>query len=175
VYSTTTIEGNLTRAPHLRRSSDGTAHLTFGIMVDRSVRTATGWETAEPTHHWVKVFGALAENVAASLSKGDLVIVAGTVQSEPYVSGDQRRIFTYVAAQTIGLSLRHAVAHQQRTARRTPPPQPAEDTPPPQPAAPVPAPPSAPVPAPSPAPATRPASQPVATVPLRAAVPATSE
>ncbi len=160
MYGTTTIEGNLTRDPQLRRSPDGTAHLTFGVMVDRSIRTATGWEPAEPTYHWVKAFGPLAENTARSLSKGALVIVAGTVQTESYRSGEQRKTFTYVLAQAIGPSLRHAIARPQRAAQANlaqpqpqPQPQPpAATTPLAAPPSPV-APPVVPAEQPQPAPA----------------------
>jgi single-stranded DNA-binding protein len=84
-----------------------------------SVRDSTGergvhgeWVEVEPTRHVVQAFKTLAENIAASLAKGDRVFVHGTVTTEAWADKQtgQKRTAQRVLAEAVGPSLRWATA-----------------------------------------------------------------
>lgn len=114
--------GNLTRDPDLRYSAKGAAWGTTALAVDRRIRGEDGtWHDAPPEFYEVVCFGALAENVAECLAKGDRVLVTGRTEEDRWTgrNGSSRTTLKMVA-DDIGPSLRYGTVQVDRTTRRGP-------------------------------------------------------
>ncbi len=71
-----TFVGNLTRDPELRHSSEGKPRATFSLAINE------GEGDNEKTHFLdFTAFGTLGENIAASLSRGQRLVVSGRVST----------------------------------------------------------------------------------------------
>ena len=112
-----TVVGNLTRDPELRFTQGGTALANCGIAVNRRYQQNGEWQ--EQTSFFnIVAWGDLAENVSASLNKGDRVIVTGRLEQRSYESkeGEQRSIVE-IRADEMGPSLRWAQSQVERIRR----------------------------------------------------------
>lgn len=119
-----TIEGNLTDAPQLERTDEGRPYARFTVAVNdrRYNEEAKRWEDGDTFFHRATVFGRQAENAAASLQKGDAVIVAGSLQFQNWEDEEGRtRTGTQILADHIGPSLRYNAASVIRTRRQAGP------------------------------------------------------
>ncbi|MEZ5234744.1 MAG: single-stranded DNA-binding protein [Acidimicrobiales bacterium] len=118
--STVTLVGNLTRDPIVRVTGTGVAVAELSVAVNRRWRAGDGDERESTSYFSVVAWRSLAEHCAASLHKGDLVMVVGRPEQRSWQteSGD-RRSTVEIVADDIGPSLRWATAEVQRTARRT--------------------------------------------------------
>src|ERR1700728_3522043 len=118
----TTITGNLTREPEIRYTKEGQATAQLGVAVNRRWQDKTTQEWQEATSFFDRVCcGALAENVALSLSKGMRVVVAGRLEQRSWETDDgEHRSKVEIVADEIGPSLRFATADVRRTMRSTP-------------------------------------------------------
>lgn len=116
--STITLVGNLTRDPVLRVTSGGLAVVEMGLAVNRRWRD-NGGESKEHTSFFsVVAWRSLAEHCAASLHKGDLVMVVGRPEQRSWqTEGGERRSSIEVVADDVGPSLRWATAVVERTGR----------------------------------------------------------
>ncbi|GAA3920846.1 single-stranded DNA-binding protein [Microbacterium invictum] len=107
-----TLEGNLTSDPEHGGSDNGTDWARFGIAInDRRLNETTGtWEDAGTVFHRVVVFNQQARHVAASLRKGDSVVVAGELRFGTYTDKEsgQTRETRDVIAENVGASLKFA-------------------------------------------------------------------
>ena len=114
---TTTITGNITRDPELRFIANGKATVSFGVAVTRKWKTDNG-EQEQTSFFNVVAWGTLAENVAASCTKGTRVIVTGRLEQRSYETkeGDKRSVVEIVADE-IGPSLRWNTCEIQRVER----------------------------------------------------------
>lgn len=125
-----TLCGNVTRDPELRFLPNGTGNATFGVAVNRRWhnKQTDDWEE-QVSFFNVVAWRDLAENVAASLAKGDRVIVTGRLEQRSYETTDgEKRTVVEVIADEVGPSLRWAEAAVTRNERRQGAP-PAEETP----------------------------------------------
>ena len=69
------------------------------------------WENGEPVFHRVVVFNRLAHNIAASVHKGDTVLVNGDLRFNNYTDQDgNAREGREIVASSVGPSLRFATA-----------------------------------------------------------------
>lgn len=111
--NTITVIGNLGRDPELKYAASGTAVLKFSVADTRN----KGDEKI--TQWWnVTCFGDLAENVAASISKGTRVQVMGKVQREKYTDKEgAERERVEVLADDVGISLRWQPAGEAAPSR----------------------------------------------------------
>lgn len=102
------LVGNAAGAPVLRRTSTGLAVCEFNVCAQESRRLPDGsFEKGLATWYRVTAWRALAENVAASVRRGDQVIVIGSVGLRPWEDKNGKdRLSLEVAAQHVGLSLR---------------------------------------------------------------------
>lgn len=118
--STTTVVGNLTREPELRFTTGGRANASFGLAVSRRYQVNGEWQ--EQTSFFnVVAWGTLAENAAASLTKGTRVIVTGRLEQRSYDTKEgEKRSVVEVIADEIGPSLRWARAEVERIERDSP-------------------------------------------------------
>lgn len=127
----TTVHGNITAQPVLRRGQSGAVFLTFTVAVNRSYYDRTrGTRIDQPAvFHDVIAFNVLAENAAHSLAKGSTVTVSGYLADNSFTpdGADQRVRRVRLEAGDIAVSLRFATAQvTKRTAERTDQPETAQ-------------------------------------------------
>lgn len=116
-----TIHGNLTDEPALHHSPTGVAVLTFSVAVNgrRFDRANNRWLDTSPVFHRVIAFQRLADNAAASLTKGTTVTVTGVDDS--FQPDQGRKIAgSKLLANDIAVSLRFATAQITKTRQEHP-------------------------------------------------------
>jgi single-strand DNA-binding protein len=118
--STITIVGNLTDEPELRFTPSGAALVKFSVAVNRrKLNPATNaWEDAGTDFHRVTAWRQLAENIAASLSKGSRVVVEGDLQQRHWTDEktNEKRSAWELNAFTVGADLTWASVAITKTA-----------------------------------------------------------
>ena len=108
-----TLVGNLGRDPELAYSGSGKA--VCKMSVGTKERGVNGQEDVM-TWHNVVVFNEMAENVAASLSKGDRVIVIGRIRKNKWEKKDGTTGYSEeVRADEIGANMRFTVVSPLRS------------------------------------------------------------
>jgi single-strand DNA-binding protein len=104
--TTLTFVGNLTGDPQTRSTGEGVHVTAMRVAVNRRHQNADGsWANATPTFHAVEAWGSLAVNAAASLRRGDRVVVVGRMTSHTYVKDGATRTVVKVRADAIGVDL----------------------------------------------------------------------
>jgi single-strand DNA-binding protein len=83
-----TLSGNLGSDPELRYTANGVAVCDLRLAVTPRVKMADGYFDKETIWFKLACWKGLAENVAASLKKGDKVLVHGRLQQETYERKD---------------------------------------------------------------------------------------
>jgi len=115
--SVVTLVGNLTRDPELKYTAGGRAVTSFGLAVNRRWQSNGEWQE-QVSFFNVTAWADLAENVAASLAKGNRAVVFGRLEQREYETKDgDKRTVVEVVADDIGPSLRWATAQVERTER----------------------------------------------------------
>ena len=118
-----TIIGNLTRDPELRFTPGGAAVTDIGVAWNENRRNkeTQEWENI-PSYFDITCWFDLAENVAATLRKGDRVVVTGNLKWDSWQSNDgETRSKVKVIADDVAPSLRFATIDNgaiQRTQSR---------------------------------------------------------
>jgi len=120
-----TFVGNLTKDPELRFTPNGAAVCNFTIAVSDRVKNAEGqWVDGEPMFIRCAVWKEAAEHVAESLSRGNRVIVTGTLKQKSYEANGQTKSSLELNVDEVGASLRFSQvkvaareAKQQQPAR----------------------------------------------------------
>ncbi|MEK9521435.1 single-stranded DNA-binding protein [Streptomyces venezuelae] len=107
-----TVVGNVVADPELRFTPAGAAVANFRIASTPRTfdRTANEWKDGETLFLSVSVWRQQAENVAGSISRGDRVIVVGTLAQRTYEKDGERRASYEVKAEEVGPALKNAVA-----------------------------------------------------------------
>lgn len=116
-----TLIANLTHDPELRYVSNGKAVVDLRLVHNPRVRNAGGeWVDGEPVYFIGTVWEQQAENAAASLSRGDRVVVTGTRHSEEYTDRTTGEIRTSrrMKVHELAVSIRFATARPQKAERR---------------------------------------------------------
>lgn len=106
-----TLTGKVGKDPELKFSQNQMAILTFSVAdtYGKDDKKRTTW-------HDIKVFGQLAENVAATISKGSTVIVVGRYQQDEYTKKDGSTAkFREIIADEVGVSMRWNAWVQDQT------------------------------------------------------------
>ncbi|MBT2523236.1 single-stranded DNA-binding protein [Arthrobacter sp. ISL-28] len=110
--NSTSITGNLTADPQLRTVA-GTAVANFTIASTPRIFDAQTkkWKDGETLFLRASVWRDMAENVAASLTKGSPVVASGRLKPRTYETkaGEKRTVIEFEIDE-IGLSLRHSAA-----------------------------------------------------------------
>ncbi|WP_211762866.1 single-stranded DNA-binding protein [Kutzneria sp. CA-103260] len=108
--------GNVATDVVLRQTQDGTSYAGFGVVsVERKFdKQQDVWSDGHKLFVWVTGWKRLAKGAAASLKKGDPVIVSGRLRVEEYEKDGEKRTTVKVEATAIGpnLALCTAVAHR---------------------------------------------------------------
>jgi len=82
-----TVVGNLTRDPELRFTQSGKPTVTLGLAVNRRYQVNGEWQE-QTSYMNVVAWDQLAENIAASLTKGSRVLVTGRLDVREYEARD---------------------------------------------------------------------------------------
>lgn len=112
-----TLVGRLGQEPELRFSASGTAVVRLSIVTSRRVKDQTSgeWSDADVTWWDCTGFKTLAENCAASMSKGMAVIANGRAVQENWQDKDgNKRSKIAVKLDSIGPDLTRATAQVQK-------------------------------------------------------------
>lgn len=114
-----TVVGNLTADPELRYTPNGFAVANFTIASTPRTfdRQSNEWKDGEPLFLRASVWREHAENVAATLTKGQRVIAQGKLKQRSYESreGEKRTAFE-LDIDEIGPALRYSTAQVTRAA-----------------------------------------------------------
>lgn len=115
-----TLVGNLVADPELRFTPGGLAVCNFRMASTPRTfdRDANAWRDGEPMFVTCNVWRQPAEHVAASLQKGQRVIVEGRLRQRSYEDREGvNRTVMEVEVDEVGPSLRYATATVTRAAR----------------------------------------------------------
>jgi single-strand DNA-binding protein len=115
-----TLVGFVAREPHLRQTKDG--RNVTDVRVGTTARVhdkATGeWRDGDTSYYTVSCWRRLADNVRASLRKGDPVVVKGRFKTHSYEDKAGRlRTEVEITADTVGHDLNRGVANYLRPQR----------------------------------------------------------
>jgi single-strand DNA-binding protein len=105
-------EARVGNDPELREVN-GTAvcNISLGVTERKQNKQTQQWEDGQTTWLRAAVWGAMASNVAASVTKGQLVNVTGTLSERKYTTNEnQERTQLEVRVDSISPSLRFATA-----------------------------------------------------------------
>ena len=115
--STRTITGNLADDPEVVPA--GSIQITKFRVIENTGEYRQGkWQAHEnPTTHFIEARFELGENAAATLHKGDAVIVVGREHTSSWDSNDGKKYGRVIDADNIGPDLNRAVAQIRRVTR----------------------------------------------------------
>lgn len=111
MLSTVTFTGNVTADPELRHTPSGTPVASFTVAVNEDRRNKeTGKLERVGTTYWkCTVWKNYAVNVAATMRKGDHVLVVGEVKEHTYTAKDgTKRSSKEIEVEDVGLTWRFA-------------------------------------------------------------------
>jgi single-strand DNA-binding protein len=111
------IVGNLTSDPELRFTQTGVAYVSGSIASNRKYQVNGQWE--EKTSYFnFSAWRELAENIAASCTKGMRVVITGRIEQKSWTDkeGNERKTHE-LAVDDIGPSLRWAHASVTKVAK----------------------------------------------------------
>ena len=112
-----TLVGNVTKDPELRYTTGGRGVASFGLAVNRRYQVNGEWQE-QVSFFNVVAWGDLGENAAASINKGNRVIVTGRLEQRSYETKEgEKRNVTEVIADELGPSLRWAQVQIERINR----------------------------------------------------------
>jgi single-strand DNA-binding protein len=112
-----TLVGNITREPELRFTGGGKGVASFGLAVNRRYQVNGEWQEKVSFFN-VVAWDSLGENAAASLHKGNRIIVSGRLEQREYETREgEKRTVVEIVADEIGPSLRWARAEIERISR----------------------------------------------------------
>lgn len=101
------LHGRLTRDPELRTTSNGKMIASFGIAENKRVYDNGEWKDGDPTFYDCSAFGPQAENIIETLSRGQLVVVAGIHRQRQWKDKDgNNRTSWEVLVDGVGPSLK---------------------------------------------------------------------
>ena len=111
------VVGNLTGDPELRFTQSGVAYVSGSIASNRRYQVNGQWE--EKTSYFnFSAWRELAENIAASCTKGMRVVISGRIEQKTWTDKDGNERKTHeIAVDDIGPSLRWATASVVKTAK----------------------------------------------------------
>lgn len=119
--------GHLTKDPEISYTTSGQAVVRFQVAVTPRKKQGDQWVDGETTFLPCEAWRNLAEHVAESLSKGDLVFVSGVLRTQRWKDpqgADREKLVVNV--NDVGPSLQWATARPQRAQRGERPAAPAQ-------------------------------------------------
>ncbi|MEA5116673.1 MAG: single-stranded DNA-binding protein [Propionicimonas sp.] len=125
-----TLAGNAVADPELRHDPDGNPQATLTVACNHSEydKTTGQWVQGDTAFMKVVATKRLAENVAASITKGNRVVVTGKLRSRSYQGRDgNKKTVQEVHADEVAASMLLTTVTVNQTNRNTPP-EPREST-----------------------------------------------
>lgn len=117
IGNTVNIVGNVTRDPELRYTPSGASVANFSLAWNRRYER-NGQQVEEVSFFDVVCWGTLADNVAASLGKGNRVIVTGRLDQRSWETPQgEKRSKIEITADDVAPSLRWASVEVNRNPR----------------------------------------------------------
>ena len=115
-----TIVGNVGWQPNHKALASGTVVTDFRVATTpRRLDKATGeWRDLETMWYGVTCWRGLADNVAASVQKGDRVVVTGRLSQRSYEKDGEKRTVLEIDATSIGFDLSRYPVMAVRPARQ---------------------------------------------------------
>ena len=110
------ITGNITRDPELTFVNTGQAVCKFAVAVTRLKK-----DEEIVSYFDCNAWGTLAENVHASLKKGDRVVVSGTFNQDRFEKDRVKREKITLTADSVGAELRFATVEISKAGKKTTP------------------------------------------------------
>ena len=112
--NTVTVVGNCTRQPEQRFTPAGAPVTNLSVAYNRKYQK-NGQDVEEVSFFDVTCWGTLAENVAASINKGDRLIVSGRLDQRSWETPQgEKRSKLEITADEVSPSLRWATAQVSR-------------------------------------------------------------
>lgn len=114
-----TVSGRLTKDPEVHFGAGGSANVNFDIAAERRFKRNDEWES-QTSFFKCKAWGSLAENIGASLHKGDAVIAVGRMEQRSYETQDgEKRTIWEMVVDELGPALRWDTAEVTKNERRS--------------------------------------------------------
>jgi single-strand DNA-binding protein len=116
-----TVHGYVAATPIVRKVGEhSVANFRIGVTPRRLEKATGAWHDAETQWYAVSAWRALGENVAASLRKGDPVIVQGRLTARTWVNAQHAEVVAHdIEATVVGHDLRRGVTTFYKTAPPT--------------------------------------------------------
>lgn len=114
-----TIVGNVCTDPNTNPTTAGIPRTSFRVASNPRRLKDGVWVDGDPTYVTVICFRTLAENAAASLQKGDPVIVTGRLRTREW-TGERQGLSVEVDATSLGFDLARGTAAFAKTRRENP-------------------------------------------------------
>jgi single-strand DNA-binding protein len=115
-----TVIGNVVKAPSRNRTQNGSVTNFRVAATERRFDSATqGWIDGPTFFVDVECWGELGGNVSHSVSKGDPVVVVGTIRTDEWESEQGKRSRPQIRAEAVAPNLARGVAEFRRTLRST--------------------------------------------------------
>lgn len=121
-----TVVGVVGTVPYVKNLPNGTPVVNFRLASGRSRFDSSEQKWIETGTNWYSVAGyrQLAQNLAASLNKGDHVVVSGRLRIREWTAGEKRGIAVDIEADAIGHDLRWGTSSFTRSSgKQTPEPE----------------------------------------------------
>lgn len=114
-----TVVGNLGDEPSLRFTQSGVPVVNFSLVQTPRTKQGDEWTDGEPIWFRCTAWREVAENIAASLQKGQRVIVLGRMGVQKYTprDGGEERTTTTLEVDEVGHTLRWGTSQFTRTAQ----------------------------------------------------------
>lgn len=115
-----TLTGLVATVPFVVNQSDKVPFLSFRLASNQRYfdRRTSQWVAGDTNWYTVTAFRGLAANAAASVHKGDRVLVAGRLKVRRWESGEKTGLAVDVEAESIGHDLTWGTARFERTPQR---------------------------------------------------------
>jgi single-strand DNA-binding protein len=115
-----TVVGNLCADPELRHTSTGVPLADLRIAENRNYQDAAGAWQQETAYYSAVAWRRLAEHAAASLRRGDRVVVVGRMRQDEWTTdrGETRRRYL-VDCDELGASVRFSAVQVHRSVPET--------------------------------------------------------
>ena len=116
-----TLTGLVATTPRHLTTSEGLAITSFRLASSqrRFDRPSNRWVDGDTNWYTVSTFRALAENAAASVSKGDRVVVSGKLRIRDWENTDRSGTTVEVEAETLGHDLSWGISSYSRNSSST--------------------------------------------------------